>query len=81
MTTATMDMISSINNGSLELNYRCKTTHVTFSIADFGGNVMKRGDYNGIANNKLIIEDLPRGTYTLCIIDGDQLSKSRFEKN
>lgn len=81
MTTATMDMISSINNDALELNYRCQTTHVTFSIADFGGNVMKRGDYNCIENNKLIIEELPKGTYTLCIIDGDQLSKSRFEKN
>lgn len=81
MTTATMDMIFSINNNSLELNYLCKTTQVTYSIADFGGNVMKRGDYNCIENNKLIIEELPKGTYTLCIIDGDQLSKKRFEKN
>ena len=81
MTTATMDMISSINNNSLELNYQCQTEQVTYSIADFGGNVMKRGDYNCIENNKLIIEELPKGTYTLCIIDGDQLSKKRFEKN
>ena len=81
MTTATLDMILSINNTILELNYLCKTTHVTYSIADFGGNVMKRGDYNCIENNKLIIEELPKGTYTLCIIDGDQLSKKRFEKN
>ena len=50
-------------------------------IADFGGNVMKRGEYNCLENNKLIIEELPKGTYTLCIIDGDQLSKKRFEKN
>ncbi len=81
MNTAAMDMISSINNDALELNYKCKTTHVTFSIADFGGNVMKRGNYNCIENNKLIIEELPKGSYTLCIIDGDQLAKSRFEKN
>lgn len=81
MTTATLDMISSVNNTALELNYQCKTTHVTFSIADFVGNVMKRGDYNCIVNNKLIIEELPKGTYTLCIIDGDQLCKSRFQKN
>ena len=81
MTLATIGMISSVNNDALELNYRCQTTQVTFSIADFGGNVMKRGNYNCIENNKLIIEELPKGSYTLCIIDGDQLSKSRFEKN
>lgn len=81
MTLATIGMISSVNNDALELNYRCQTTQVTFSIADFGGNVMKRGNYNCVENNKLIIEELPKGTYTLCIIDGDQLSKSRFEKN
>lgn len=81
MTTATLDMISSVNNSALELNYQCQTTQVTYSIADFGGNVMKRGEYNCIENNKLIIEELPKGTYTLCIIDGDQLSKKRFEKN
>ena len=81
MTLATIDMISSVNNDALELNYRCQTTQVTFSIADFGGNVMKRGNYNCVENNKLIIEELPKGSYTLCIIDGDQLSKSRFEKN
>jgi hypothetical protein len=78
---ATADMISSINNDALELNYLCKTLQVTYSIADFGGNVMKRGIYNCIKNNTLPIEELPKGIYTLCIIDGDQLSKSRFQKN
>lgn len=77
----TLGMITSINKDSLVLNYKCKTEQVTFSIADFGGNVMKRGDYNCIENNKLIIAELPKGTYTLCIIDGDQLSKERFDKN
>lgn len=82
MTTATLDMISSVNNTTLELNYLCKTAQVTYSIADFGGNVIKRGDYyTCVKNNKLIIEELPKGTYTLCIIDGDQLCKSRFQKN
>lgn len=74
-------MISSINNDTLEINYLCKTTQVTYSIADFGGNVMKRGDYNCVKNNKITIEELSKGTYTLCIIDGDQLSKMRFDKN
>lgn len=81
MNTATLSMISSVNNDALELNYHCKTPQVTYSIADFGGNVMKRGNYNCIENNLLTINELPKGTYTLCIIDGDELSKARFEKN
>jgi len=74
-------MIATVNKNDLELDYKCQTTQVSFSIADYGGNVMKRGNYNCTQNNKLPIDELPKGTYTLCIIDGDQLSKSRFEKN
>lgn len=76
-----LGMISSIQNNTIELDYLCKTSQVTYSIADFVGNVMKRGSYNCTENNKLIIEELPKGTYTLCIIDGDELSKTRFQKS
>ncbi|MFL5764613.1 MAG: hypothetical protein ACJ77K_11780 [Bacteroidia bacterium] len=81
MTTVTADMISAITNDKIELNYLCKTPQVTYSIADFGGNVIKRGDFTCIESKTLLIDDLPSGVYTLCIIDGDQLSKSRFRKN
>lgn len=81
MTTAIVGMILGINDQSLELNYLCKTPQVTYSIADFGGNVIKRGDYSCIKDNKLLIRELPKGLYTLCIIDGDQLSKARFQKD
>ena len=81
MTTITADMISAINNNAIELNYLCKTPQVTYSIADFGGNVIKRGDFRCIESKMLPIDDLPSGIYTLCIIDGDQLVKSRFRKN
>ncbi len=74
-------MIVSVSNDALKLNYLCKTPQVTYSISDFGGNVMKRGDFKCIENNLLTIQELPKGSYTLCIIDGDQLSKARFEKN
>jgi hypothetical protein len=74
-------MISANDNNVIELNYLCKTPQVTYSIADFGGNVIRRGDFNCITDRKLPIADLPAGMYTLCIIDGDQLSKSRFRKN
>lgn len=81
MNSATLSMISSANNEALELNYLCKTPQVTYSIADFGGNVMKRGEYNCMENNLLTIQELPKGSYTLCIIDGDELSKARFDKH
>ncbi|MCX6294608.1 MAG: hypothetical protein NTX97_00850 [Bacteroidetes bacterium] len=80
MTLVSENIISCVNNGVLELQYLCKTSHVTYSISDFGGNVMKRGDYNCLENNTLFIEELPKGFYTLCIIDGDQLIKNRFQK-
>lgn len=81
MTGISENIILSGNNEALELRYLCKTSQVTYSIADFGGNVMKRGSYNCLESNKLLIEDLPSGRYTLCIIDGDQLSKTLFQKN
>ena len=81
MNTATAEMITAITNDSIEVNYSCKTPQVTYSIADFGGNVIKRGDFLCIESKTLAIHDLPSGMYTLCIIDGDQLSKSRFRKN
>jgi hypothetical protein len=81
MTPILADIISSISSEVLELQYHCKTSQVTYSIADFGGNVMKRGDFNCIENNKVSIRELSKGIYTLCIIDGDQLCKTRFQKN
>lgn len=81
MKNATLEMLSIVNNAFLQLNYTCKTKHVSYSIADFVGNVIKRGDYNCIQENKLAIDDLPKGAYTLCIVDGDSLTKLRFNKN
>jgi hypothetical protein len=81
MNNATLDMLSIVNNTFLKLNYDCKTQQVSYSIADFGGNVIKRGDYNCIEENKLEINDIPKGAYTLCIVDGDSLTKLRFNKD
>jgi len=81
MTNATLDIISEITNNELTISYECKTNHVLYSIADFGGNVIKRGDCHSVENNKLSISDLNKGIYMLCIIDGDVLLKRRFEKN
>jgi len=81
MNTATIDLISKANNEVLELNYLCKTPQVIYSVADFAGNVLMRGSYNCLAHNRLSITALPKGMFTLCIVDGDSLTKARFQKN
>jgi hypothetical protein len=79
--TLISDKKTLITNNVLELHYLCRTKQVTYCIADFGGNVLVRGNYNCLEENKISIEKLPRGSYTVCIIDGDQLSKFRFLKD
>jgi hypothetical protein len=81
MTMTVTEMISSIKNDILELNYLCKTKQVSYSIADYCGNVLMRGSYDCTIMNKLSITSLPKGMYMICVIDGDILSKARFEKN
>ncbi len=74
-------MASSENNEELKIDYSPQTEQVTYSVADFVGNVIKRGDYSSLIENKLTIEDLPKGNYMLCIVDGDNLFKTFFSKN
>lgn len=81
MRNATAEITNMIENAILEVNYHCQTNSVIYSIADIIGNIVKRGDFNCIIDNKLEIHDIPRGSYTLCIIDGDQLTKLRFNKS
>lgn len=81
MTNATHEIASIIDNSFLELNYQCKTAQVSYSIADYVGNIVLRGSYDCIINNKLEVKDLSKGVYMLCIIDGDSLTKVRFMKN
>ena len=81
MKNAVENIVSEIDNRNLVINYNCKTDHVLFSIADFTGNVMMRGDCHEVVDNTLDISSLPEGMYMLCIIDGDSLIKARFQKN
>lgn len=76
-----MGTLSVIENCSIEVKYLCQTPTVIYSIADFIGNIVKRGDFNCLVDSRLDIHDIPKGSYTLCIIDGDQLTKLRFQKN
>jgi hypothetical protein len=81
MGNATSEIITVIDNAALELHYMCQTKHVSYSIADCDGYIVKRGSYDCIIDNKLPIADIPKGFYVLCIIDGDLLTKARFRKN
>lgn len=81
MPNAATEIASIIDNAYLELNYQCKTPQVSYSIADYVGNIVLRGSYDCIINNKLDVQELARGVYMLCIIDGDSLIKTRFMKN
>ncbi len=74
-------MIVAIKNEVLELDYSCKTNSVSYSIADFVGNVIKRGDYDCLQENKLAINDLKKGIYMLCIVDGEHINKASFQKD
>lgn len=73
MTPVLADITSSINSEALELQYHYNMLQITDSIADFGGNMMKRVNFKCIENNKVSIGELSKGIYTLCIIDEDQL--------
>jgi hypothetical protein len=74
-------MIFVKDNEVIELNYTCKTSQVSYSIADFVGNVLIRGNYDCLDENRIPIKNLTKGAYTLCIVDGDCLTKIRFQKN
>ncbi len=75
------DILTVIDNSALELNYVCNTNHVSFSIADYDGNILIRGPFEEIENFRIDIIGIPKGRYMLCLIDGDTLTKLRFVKN
>jgi hypothetical protein len=78
-------MIPAVTNAVLierefvEFTYACKTKQATWCIADFSGNILKRDQYR--SGQKLSIAGLPKGFYTFCIVDGDTLIKTRFQKD
>ena len=81
MLTSTVDIIVSNNNKELKLKYLCQTSQVNYSISDLFGNIVKNGDYDCLVDNIVPINDLPQGTYQLCIIDGGTFCKTRFKKS
>lgn len=76
-----MDIITEVSNTNLTISYTCQTDRVLYSIADFGGHLLKRGSCQDFKDNTIDISDLPKGNYTVCIIDGAELIKERFQKD
>jgi hypothetical protein len=81
MKNATMDIITKVSTTNLTIGYECKTDRVLYSIADFGGHLLKRGSCHDVIDNTIDISDLPKGNYTMCIVDGSELIKARFQKD
>jgi hypothetical protein len=79
MQTAIKDIYFIEDRKYLVFNYDCRTSQVTYSVADFGGNVLIRGDFRCLQENKIPIRNFRAGLYTLCIVDGDQLITNRIK--
>ena len=79
MKNATMDIITQVSTNNLTIGYECKTDRVLYSIADYGGHLLKRGSCHDVIDNTIDISDLPKGNYTMCIVDGSELIKARFQ--
>lgn len=81
MSNATIEIISQVSDRDLKINYQCQTNRVSYSIADVGGHLLKRGNCHEVKDSKIDISDLPKGLYTFCIVDGADLIKLRFQKD
>ncbi len=75
------ELVSVTDNEVLELNYSCRTTRVTYSIADLTGNIVLKGLFNCQEKNSIPIQKLPRGFFMLYIVDGGSLIRTHFQKN
>lgn len=73
---AMMDFI--ITNNDLVLNYELLTEKCSWSIFDISGMELCKGTLNGTAPHKISVAFLSPDLYQLCVIDGDQLSKTKF---
>ncbi|CAN5368899.1 hypothetical protein BH09BAC5_BH09BAC5_17010 [soil metagenome] len=67
-----------IVNKDLILNYDLVTEKCSWSIFDLSGMELCKGTLNGNAPHKIPVACLSPDLYQLCVIDGDQLSKTKF---
>jgi hypothetical protein len=72
-------MLIQITGGRLEVDFDCAATKTSFSICDLAGKEMKAGKLEQASRHILDLGGISAGIYNLCIIDGDQLHKTKFQ--
>ncbi|TND09461.1 MAG: hypothetical protein FD123_1267 [Bacteroidetes bacterium] len=71
-------IMTEFTEGSLLLHFRRQTEKTSYSIFDLGGSEVKSGKLEGKDTHQVPVKELVKGIYLLCIIDGDQLYKTRI---
>lgn len=69
----------SVRGKYMEVAFTCSATRTSYSIFDLAGKELKAGSLEKTDNHRFDISDMTSGIYCLCIIDGDELHKSKFQ--
>ncbi|MEO5643777.1 MAG: hypothetical protein ABIQ40_00325 [Bacteroidia bacterium] len=68
----------SITNDVLFLDYELQTEKCSWSIFDLAGIEISKGSMDGDPPHKISLKNLSPALYQLCVIDGDNLRKTKF---
>ncbi|CAN5900798.1 hypothetical protein BH11BAC7_BH11BAC7_15530 [soil metagenome] len=68
----------SITNDVLFLDYELLTEKCSWCIFDLSGVEIRKGYLDGEPPHKISVEGLSPALYQLCVIDGDNLRKTKF---
>lgn len=72
-------MLINVTGGRLEVDFVCTATKTSFCICDLAGKEMKAGKFEQASHHTVDLSGIAAGIYNLCIIDGDQLHKTKFQ--
>ncbi len=60
MSNATIEIISLVSDRDLKINYQCQTGRASYSIADVGGHLLKRGNCYEVQNCRINLSEFPK---------------------
>lgn len=69
----------SVRGKYMEVAFTCSATRTSYCICDLSGKELKAGALEKTDNHQFDISGIASGIYYLCIIDGDELHKSKFQ--
>lgn len=72
-------MLIQVTGGRLEVDFVCAATKTSFCICDLAGKELKAGKFEQASHHSVDLNGITAGIYNLCIIDGDQLHKTKFQ--